>query len=129
MEKITSEQFNPKIPKENKPTITAVDSATISYNDTSSRVSWGVGPYFAHRLFNPDMPLSMETGIEVEAGYRIATGFNISGAVRKSILTNLTDNKQRSNSPLPRVHSDWPLYDKEGQSGHIHSLKFSYLKI
>ena len=30
----------------------------------------------------------------------------ISGAIRKSILTNLTDNKRRSNSVLPRVHSD-----------------------
>ena len=29
---------------------------------------------------------------------------------------------------LPRVHSDWPLYDLAGQSGHIHELSLSYLK-
>ena len=70
----------------------------------------------------------METGIEVEAGYQIADGLKISGALRKSVLTNLTDNQRRSNSVLPRVHSDWPLYDFAGQSGHIHELTLSFLK-
>ena len=40
----------------------------------------------------------------------------------------MTDNKRRSNSTLPRVHSDWPLYDIAGQRGHIHELNFSYVK-
>ena len=70
----------------------------------------------------------METGIEVEASYHITSGLTISGAIRKSVLTNLTDNKRRSNSVLPRVHSDWPLYDIAGQSGHIHKLTLSYFK-
>ena len=87
---------------------------------------WGVGPYITHRLFNPDLPLSLETGVEIEAGYKIATGLKISGTLRKSILTNLTDNKRRSNSVLPRVHSDWPLYDFAGQNGHINALTLSY---
>ena len=26
------------------------------------------------------------------------------------------------------MHSDWPLYDIEGQNGHIHDLKLSYVK-
>ena len=69
----------------------------------------------------------METGVEIEAGYQIANGLKFSGAIRKSILTNLTDNKRRSNSALPRVHSDWPLYDIGGQSGHIHELTLSYI--
>ena len=86
-----------------------------------------IGPYVTHRLFNPDLPLSMETGIEVAAGYRIASGLQFSGTVRKSVLTNLTDNQRRSNSVLPRVHSDWPLYDFAGQSGHIHELTLSYI--
>ena len=47
--------------------------------------------------------------------------------MRKSVLTNLTDNQRRSNSVLPRVHSDWPLYDFAGQSGHIHELTLSYI--
>ena len=87
--------------------------------------SWSV---YTHRLFNPDLPLSLETGIEVESSYQITTGLKISGAIRKSVLTNLTDNNRRSNSSLPRVHSDWPLYDFGGQDGHIHKLTLSYVK-
>ena len=64
---------------------------------------WGVGPYVTHRLFNPDLPLSMETGIEVEAGYQIANGLKISGAIRKSILTNLTDNNRRTQTLFCRA--------------------------
>ena len=44
------------------------------------------------------------------------------------MLTNLTDNKRRSNSVLPHVQSDWPLYDLAGQNGHIHDLKLTYVK-
>ena len=43
-------------------------------------------------------------------------------------MTNLTDNRRRSNSVLPRVHSDWPLYDFAGQNGHIHAFSLSFVK-
>lgn len=128
LEKVTTEQFNPLKKYENNPSITVIDlePKPDSYNEKD--FTWGVGPYIAHRLFNPDLPLSMETGVEVEAGYKIASGLKISGAIRKSILTNLTDNDQRSNSVLPRVHSDWPLYDFAGQKGHIHEFTLSYVR-
>ena len=71
----------------------------------------------------------METGVEVEAGYQITNGLKITVAVRKSVLTNLTENKRLdSHSPLPRVHSSWPLYDIAGQSGHIYELTMSYMR-
>ena len=125
LEEITSEQFHPSIYNQS---ITAIDVSTPKRTESEQHLTWGVGPYIAHRLFNPDLPLSVETGIEVEAGYQISHGLQISAAVRKSVLTNLTDNKRRSNSSLPRVHSDWPLYDFAGQNGHIHELTLSYVK-
>ena len=125
---ITEEQFQPLVSQLNSPSITAIDVSAPQRNKNKQRFIWGIGPYIAHRLFNPDLPLSMETGVEVEAGYQITDGLKISGAVRKSMLTNLTDNYRRSNSVLPRVHSDWPLYDFAGQSGHIHELALSYVK-
>ena len=128
LEKVTKEQYNPNKPDSHKESIEVVDAAIIPFRDNADRFTWGVGPYITHRLFNPDLPLSMETGIEAEAGYRVMNGLKISGAIRKSVLTNLTDNERRSNSVLPRVHSDWPLYDFAGQSGHIHALAFSYVK-
>ena len=128
LEKVTFEQFNQTAADKNNPSITATDTKTIHWYDSKTRFTWGLGPYIAHRLFNPDLPLSMEMGAEVSLGYQLAPGLKILGAFRKSVLTNLTDNHRRSNSVLPRVHSDWPLYDIAGQSGHIHELTLSYLK-
>ena len=128
LEKVIDEQFNPVLKAHEVRSILAVDIDTLPAGENNQRFTWGLGPYITHRLFNPDLPLSLETGAEVKAGYQITPSLKISGAVRKSVLTNLTDNKRRSNSSLPRVHSDWPLYDIEGQSGHIHDLKLSYVK-
>ncbi len=128
LEKITKEQFQASGSQVNNPSIIAIDSSAPQSIERKQHFIWGIGPYVAHRLFNPDLPLSIETGIEVEASYQIANGLKISGALRKSVLTNLTENNRRSNSVLPRVHSDWPLYDIAGQSGHIHELKLSYAK-
>ena len=128
LEKITYEQLYSSGSGVNNSSIRAIDISAPQRIESKQRFIWGVGPYIAHRLFNPDLPLSMETGVELEVGYKISTGLGISGALRKSVLTNLTDNKRRSNSVLPRVHSDWPLYDFAGQSGHIHELALSYVK-
>ena len=127
LDKITTEQFNPS-PQSNTGSIIAKDLTPTVRHEDPERFSWGIGPYFAHRLFNPDLPLSVETGLEINAGVQLTPGLSLNGNLRKSILTNLTDNKRRSNSILPRVHSDWPLYDFAGQNGHIHNLKLSYFK-
>ena len=129
LEEIASEQFHSSGSRVNGSSITAIDVNHIQRTESQKRFFWGVGPYIAHRLFNPDLPLSMETGVEVEAGYQITNGLKITGAVRKSVLTNLTENKRLdSHSPLPRVHSSWPLYDIAGQSGHIYELTMSYMR-
>lgn len=128
LEEIAGNQFNSTSSEKLHDVVKPLDllpSTALTFN---KRLSWGVGPYFAHRLFNPDLPLSVETGIELDSSYRITSGLKISGSIRKSILTNFTDNKRRSNSVLPHVHTDWPLYDIEGQKGHIHALNLSYVK-
>ena len=128
LEKITTEQFGSAILTNNQPSIVMLDTVDKFPQDKTQQLEWGVGPYVEHRLFNPDLPLSLETGIEIEGQYKLTPNLKISTAVRKSILTNLTDNKRRSNSVLPRVNSDWPLYDFAGQSGHIHELTLSYVR-
>ena len=129
LEKITVEQTNPIAVKNNYSSIVPIDLPVVSLGEIQKRFTWGVGPYVTHRLFNPDLPLSMETGIEFSGGYQIARGLKLSSEIRKSVLTNLTKNKRlNSYSGLPTVHSDWPIYDLEGQKGHIHSLTLSYTK-
>ena len=128
LEKITTDQFNPMTTISYKPSITAIDPDTNHLVKNNKHFAWGVGPYFSHRLFNPDLPLSMEFGIEIEGTYKLTRGLEPSGALRKSVLTNLTGKSTGvTNSRLPRVHSDWPLYDFEGQGGHIHELNLSYV--
>lgn len=128
LDKITYEQTAPTQSKVDQASIVAVDPAVSPISMNKQRFIWGLGPYIEHRLFNPDLPLSVETGIEVEGGYRIAPGLKLSAAIRKSVLTNLTKNKRLdSGSVLPRVHSSWPLYDLAGQDGHLYSLTLSYL--
>ena len=127
LQKTTSELFGLALKVNESSSILAIDTDAFEFTDNNKPLTWGIGPYFTHRLFNPDLPLSLETGIELDAAYQIIPGLKIEGAVRKSLLTNLTENKRRSNSSLPRVHSDWPLYDFAGQSGHVHALKLSYL--
>ena len=126
--KATKEQFNPITVYEHKRSIVPIDFKNITLQKNKQLFTWGIGPYVAHRLFNPDLPFSMETGVEIAASYEVVPRLKISGAFRKSLLTNLTDNLRRSNSSLPRVHSDWPLYDLEGQGGHIHNLTLSYYR-
>ena len=126
LEKVTTEQSNTTLRNNDQSSIKAIDTNFKYLAKKNDSFSWGIGPYFAHRLFNPDLPLSMEMGIELKGGYQITQGLNIMGSLRKSILTNLTENKRRSGSALPQVQTDWPLYDIQGQRGHIHELTLSY---
>lgn len=128
LEKITYQQFNPSFSLAGSPSVEPIDMKKSKSIEIKKHFKWGIGPYVTHRLFNPDLPLSLETGLEVQAGYEFTDGLKLSGSVRKSLLTNLTDNWRRSNSVLPRVHSDWPLYDFAGQKGHIHELTLSYVR-
>ena len=128
LEKVTVEQFEPVAPALENPSIVAIDVQPFDFKKNSPRLTWGLGPYIEHRLFNPDLPISIETGLEVGAGYLLAPGLKISGAVRKSVFTNFTDNQRLdSESQLPRVHSSWPLYDLAGQNGYIHKLTLSFV--
>ena len=88
LEKITKEQFSHRFPNKNQISITAIDKPTNTLINKQNNFTWGVGPYLAHRLFNPDLPLSMEAGFEVEGGYMLSPGLKISGSLRKSVLTN-----------------------------------------
>ena len=120
--------FDPVRQSINKPSITAIDANVIRFVDKKNRFTWGLGPYLAHRLFNPFLPLSMETGIELEAGYQITNGLKISGNIRKSLLTNLTDNDLRSDLSYS-VYTLTGHFILRRPKCHIPTLKLSYPNI
>ena len=111
------------------PAIVIEDAEALRPTEVSgNKFNWGLGPYITHRLFNPDLPLSAELGAELSAKYQFTPRLSLDGALRKSILTNLTDNKRLDGAShgIPRTQSDWGLYDINGQDGHIHRLSFNY---
>lgn len=127
LESVNVEQFG--LPSED-PYIIAEDVEKL---DTDSplrnQFSWGLGPYITHRLFNPDLPLSVELGAELSAKYKVTPKLILDGAFRKSVLTNFTENKRlgAAYGNVPVVQSDWGYYDIEGQDGHIDRLSMNYV--
>ena len=111
------------------PAVVVEDAEALRPTEVSgNKFNWGLGPYVTHRLFNPDLPLSAELGAELSAKYQFTPRLSLDGALRKSMLTNLTDNKRLDGASrgIPRTQSDWGLYDINGQDGHIHRLSFNY---
>ena len=64
LKQITTEQFKPESYKKVNNSITPIDVTKTDILNNQQRFSWGIGPYITHRLFNPDMPLSLETGLD-----------------------------------------------------------------
>jgi len=127
LERVTPEQFG--VPSDD-PYITAGDVEKLDKASASAnRLSWGLSPYITHRLFNPDLPLSVELGAELSAKYKVTPKLTLDGAFRKSVLTNFTENKRLGGSSkgVPVVQSDWGFYDIEGQDGHINHLSLDYV--
>jgi len=96
--------------------------------NSAPKFTYGFGPYFAHRLFNPDFPFSIETGLELDVKYEYTRKLSMSANFRKSLLTNFNENKRLRDGggALPPVQSNWGLYDVAGQNGHIDNFTLSY---
>ena len=77
LQRVAEEQFDPRPAKSVDPSIVAVDPVALEFDKNSPRFTWGVGPYLAHRLFNPDLPFSMELGIEARVSYLLTTGLKV----------------------------------------------------
>ena len=126
LNRVTSEQLG--VAAATPPAIIAEDAEKLNTPRVSGdKFNWGLGPYITHRLFNPDLPLSAELGLELSANYRITPKLSLDGAFRKSMLTNLTENNRLGKtSSVQVVQSDWGHYDINGQDGHIHRLSLNY---
>jgi len=76
------------------------------------RLSWGVAPYIALGLFDPDSPVRADLGAELSGRFSIAPGLALTGAVRQRLVGNLDSSTRASDSVLTHVRSDYNLYDK-----------------
>jgi hypothetical protein len=116
-------------------TRSAVDEAGLGRNaaspqarphDLYPRLSFGLGPYLASSLFDPDSPLRADVGLEAGVRFDIARGLSATGLLRAKALGNLDDSDRVSDSVLPHVRSDGAIYDREGENG-VERLTLDYL--
>lgn len=94
-----------------------ITSATGSANplpERYPRFDWSMKPYLSPSLFDPDNPVRADAGAELNFSFEPAAGLEFAGSIRKKIIGNLDDATRRSDSVLPRVRSDFALYDKAG---------------
>ncbi len=93
--------------------------------DFYPRSQWVLEPYMRTSLFDPDNPFRADLGLRLGAGTELAPGMVVSGSVTKKLVGNLDRNSRNSDSVLPHVRSDFPLYDSEGDPG-IETLQAAY---
>ena len=78
------------------------------------KLNYGLAPYVATSLFDPNAPLQADLGLRFSARYDIAPGLFLSGALTKK-LAGTIDSKRLSNSiARHKVRSDAALYATQG---------------
>lgn len=89
---------------------------------------WSVQPYLTPSFFDPDEPVRADLGAELTAWYEPVRGLKFSGGVRKKVVGNLDESTRASDSVLPRVRSEFNIYDREGDPAITHLTGAYYFK-
>ena len=71
------------------------------------------GPYAFFSFFDPDAPIRYDFGVELRADLTVRPGFVLSSQFRFPLVGTMDEVTRVSDSVLPHVRSDWPLYAKE----------------
>ena len=96
--------------------------------DRYPQFDWELGPYITTSLFDPDDPLRADAGIELTASFEPSPGLEFSGTVRKKVIGNLDDSTRESTSVLPKVRSNFNIYDREGDPAIIDLIGSYYFQ-
>lgn len=87
---------------------------------------YGLGPYTAFSLFDPDRPVRYDVGAELTFGFRPTAGLSFSGILRQPVTGTIDKATRMSTSVLPRVRSDVVRYAKESDL-EINQLTAEYM--
>ncbi|EYD74685.1 Putative outer membrane lipoprotein [Rubellimicrobium mesophilum DSM 19309] len=77
------------------------------------RFSWGIRPYLALQVFDPENPLEISLGAEVSAAYRIQPNLIFSGSIRQRFVRTGDSEDDQFNpgtDDLPAVRTNAGLY-------------------
>ncbi len=94
--------------------------------DAFPEFTFGLGPYAALSLFDPDSPLRYDAGAQLTASFQPGPGLTFSGTFRYPIVGNIDKASRRSNSTIQRVRSDAILYAVESDL-EINQLTTEYM--
>lgn len=81
------------------------------------KFNWTIGPYFRNSFFDPKKPIRAEVGIRASADLVVSPGLEFAGSLRMPVAGSLDDPRTPSNSVLPHVRTDGPLYDRDAKPG------------
>lgn len=90
------------------------------------RFSYSLGPYTAFSLFDPDQPVRVDFGPQLEVNYKPMPGLSFDGMFRYPLYSSADDATRRSESALPHVRSDAALYAIESDF-EINRLTAEYM--
>lgn len=89
---------------------------------TYPRLTYALNSYVSPAYFDPDNPLRIDAGPELALSYAPVPGLIFSSNLRYPALNQRSEVTRKSNSVLPHVRSDAPLYDQTATG-----LQLSYL--
>ena len=87
-------------------------AGAVGGRDLYPDFSWSVAPYFSPAYFDPDQPFRIDVGADLNASYRPAPGWLLSGTLRQRVAGNVKDGRQ-GGSALPPVRTDQVLFAQE----------------
>ena len=95
------------------------------FEEQYPRLTYGLGAYRRLSYFDPDSPIRGELGLELGAEYVFSPGLSIQGAIRQSLVGNLSEAESEPDEFLPEVRTDGPAYNRATDLA-IESLTGSY---
>lgn len=93
--------------------------------EQNPRLTYGLGLYRRVSYFDPDRPVRGELGLELGAVYEFFPGLSVQGAIRQSLVGNLSEADPELDRFLPEVRTDGTAYTRATDLS-IDSLTGSY---
>ena len=87
--------------------------------------NWSIGPDLRLNTFDPDDPLRAQLDLELDASVEVARGVVFSTTIATDLIGNFDDISRNSNSVLPRVRTDFNLYNDATDVG-VYRLQGEY---
>ncbi|MEM1362344.1 MAG: YjbH domain-containing protein [Pseudomonadota bacterium] len=98
----------------------ALDPISVIVPGIYPEASAGIKPFVSTAFFDPDNPLRIDVGLDLDLSYSPLPGLIFSSKYRQRLAGNRSEATRESDSTLPPVRSDITFYDQDGSSFLAH---------